>query len=224
MGRKLNMHNPTTLFAGRVTGRPDQMAATGPRPSTQPLPPQPDQQPGPPPQPAPPRRARIGQYLPRAMLGLMFILCMTSSAAEQLPADQNRTMVLGWDCSRPTAIDTYERSSFCSLGRPTPKPGHPTAEYAIAQVTWVSDIEGWDCSAVSTLTTHICGLWGYEKAVPSMSGRTLLKLKPAECDRIVRRGVYKTVQGRVITGIGAPGYTTTQFNNQRPWLGWDTQR
>merc|ERR1711923_626020 len=100
---------------------------------------------------------------------------MSSSAAEQPPADQNRTMVLGWDCSRPTAIDTFERSSFCSLGRPTPKPGHPTAEYAIAQ------------------------------------------LKPAECDRIVRRGVYKTVQGRVITGIGTPGYTTTQFNAR----GWD---
>ena len=66
------------------------------------------------------------------MLGLMFILSVTSSAAEQFPADQNRTMVLGWDCSRPTAIDTFERSSFCSLGRPTPKPGHPTTEYAIA--------------------------------------------------------------------------------------------
>ena len=50
-----NMHNPTTLFAGRVTGRPDQMAATGPPPSTQPQPPHHAQQPGPPLQPAQPQ-------------------------------------------------------------------------------------------------------------------------------------------------------------------------
>ena len=87
----------------------------------------------------------------------------------------------------------------------------------MAQVVWVAHIEGWDCSAVSTLTTHICGLWGYEKAVPSMSGRTLLKLTPAQCNQIVKRGVFKTAQGRTITGISAPGYTTTQYNVR----GWD---
>merc|ERR1711951_73050 len=42
-----NMHNPTTLFAGRVTGRTDQLAATGPPPSTQPQPPHHAQQPRP---------------------------------------------------------------------------------------------------------------------------------------------------------------------------------
>ena len=26
------------------------------------------------------------------------------------------------------------------------------------QVVWIADIEGWDCSALSTLTTHIFGL------------------------------------------------------------------
>ena len=60
----LNRHNPTMLFAGRVTGRTDQLAATGPPPSTQPQPPHHTQQPRPPPQPAQPRRgggAQIGQ-------------------------------------------------------------------------------------------------------------------------------------------------------------------
>ena len=73
------------------------------------------------------------------------------------------------------------------------------------------------CTAISTLTTHICGLWGYEKAVPSMSRRTLEKLTPAQCDRIVKRGTFKTMQGRTIAGISTPGYTTAQFNVR----GWD---
>ena len=51
-----NMHNPTMLFTGRVTGRTDQLAATGPPPSTQTQQPHHDQQPRPPPQPAQPRR------------------------------------------------------------------------------------------------------------------------------------------------------------------------
>ena len=51
-----NMHNPTMLFAGRVTGRTDQLAATGPPPSTQTQQPHHAQQPRPPPQPAQPRR------------------------------------------------------------------------------------------------------------------------------------------------------------------------
>ena len=54
------------------------------------------------------------------------------------------------------------------------------------QVVWIADIEGWDCSALSTLTTHIFGLWGYKKAVPLMSGRTLMKLMPTQCNQIVK--------------------------------------
>ena len=95
-----------------------------------------------------------------------------------LPAAPNNTLVLGWDCSQPAALHAYDRSSFCDLGRPTPKPGHPTATFELAQVVWVAEADAWDCRAVSTTTTHICGLWGYEKAVPSMTDRTILKLTP----------------------------------------------
>ena len=48
---------------------------------------------------------------------------------------------------------------------------------------------------MSTLTTHICGLWGYKKAVPYMSGRTKLILSPSQCHQIVTRGTFKTEQG-----------------------------
>ena len=150
-------------------------------------------------------------------LGLMFLISVMGHAAGHLPTDTNNTLVLGWDCSRPTSLDVFERSSFCHMGQPTPKPGHPTTAYAVAQVVWVADIEGWDCRAISTLTTHICGVWGYEKAVPSMSGRTMMKLTPEQCNLIVKRGLFKTAQGRTITGITAPGYTTTSYNSR----GWD---
>ena len=89
--------------------------------------------------------------------------------------------------------------------------------FELAQVVWAAETDAWDCRAVSTTTTHICGLWGYEKAVPSMTDRTLLKLTPAECYQLSSRGTYKTEQGRVISGITAPGYTTAQFNVR----GWD---
>ena len=131
-------------------------------------------------------------------------------------------MLIGHDCSRPTALDSYDRASFCDLGKPMPKPGHPTATFEIAQVIWISEVEGWMCTAISTLTTHICGLWGYEKAVPSMSRRTLEKLTPAQCDRIVKRGTFKTTQGRTIAGISTPRYTTAQFN-VRGWVGYETE-
>ena len=85
------------------------------------------------------------------------------------------------------------------------------------QVVWIADIEGWNCSALSTLTTHIFGLWGYKKAVPLMSRRTLMKLMPTQCNQIVKWGVFKTAQGWTFTSVTAPSYTTTQYNVR----GWD---
>ena len=84
-------------------------------------------------------------------------------------------------------------------------------------MVWVADTAGWVCHAVSTLTTHICGLWGYEKAVPSMTGRTKMTLSPSQCQQIVDRGTFKTKQGHTISGIMAPGFTTTEYNMR----GWD---
>ncbi|MEL7089161.1 MAG: hypothetical protein AAGL98_12085, partial [Planctomycetota bacterium] len=151
------------------------------------------------------------------MFVLMLFGCVMMDTTAHLPAAQNNSLVLGWDCSRPDALQAYDRSSFCDLGRPSPKPGHPTATFELAQVVWVAEADAWDCRAVSTTTTHICGLWGYEKAVPSMTDRTLLKLTPTQCYQLSSRGIYKTEQGRVISGITAPGYTTAQFNVR----GWD---
>ena len=125
----------------------------------------------------------------RLALGLMCVAMVAVGAEGHLPVNLN-TLLLGYDCSHPTALDAFDRSSFCNLGRPAPKPGHPTASFEVAQVTWISETEGWNCHAVSTLTTHICGLWGYEKAVPSMSDRTLVKLTPAQC-----KGGHGPVQG-----------------------------
>ena len=125
--------------------------------------------------------------------------------------------MLGFDCSRPKYIDAFDHQSFCNLGIPTPKPGHPTAAYEVAQVVWVTDTAGWVYHAVSTLTTHICGLWGYEKAVPSMMGRTKMTLSPSQCQQIVNRGTFKTKQGCTISGIMALGFTITEFNVR----GWD---
>ena len=146
------------------------------------------------------------------LFGIACIAVVVARADGHLPLHPNDTMVIGYDCSRPTALDVYDRNSFCDLGRPAPKHGHPTATFEIAQVIWISEVEGWLCTTISTLTTHICGLWGYKKVVPSMSRQTLKKLTPAQCDMIVKRGTFKTEQGRTVSGITIPRYTTAQFN------------
>ena len=90
--------------------------------------PQPDHQPQPPPGPAQHQgggRALPGGWISRVALGLMFIISVMGNAAGHLPTDTNNTLVLGWDCSRPTLLDVFERSLFCHMGQPTPKPGHP---------------------------------------------------------------------------------------------------
>ena len=50
-----------------------------------------------------------------------------------------------------------------------------------------------------------------------MTDRTLLKLTPAQCHQVATKGLYKTEQGRVLTGITDPGYTTAEYNQ----CGWD---
>ncbi|MEC7493086.1 MAG: hypothetical protein VYB01_09385, partial [Pseudomonadota bacterium] len=166
---------------------------------------------------SPKRTGLTGGFITRVCFFMMLFGGVLMETAVHLPAAPNSSLILGWDCSRPDALQSFDRSSFCDLGRPTPRPGHPTATFQLAQVVWTSEIDAWDCRAVSTTTTHICGLWGYEKAVPSMTERTLLKLSPAECYQLSSRGTYKTEQGRVLSGIAAPGYSTAQFNLR----GWD---
>ena len=80
----LNMYNPTMLFAGRVTSRTNQQAATGSPPSTQTQQPLHLMQPLPPQQLAQLRRgsgARVGQYLPRLMLGMILLIGVAGSTA-----------------------------------------------------------------------------------------------------------------------------------------------
>merc|ERR1711929_72582 len=137
--------------------------------------------PDPPRRQSPKRAGLAGGFIARVMFFMMLFGGVLMETIAHLPAAPNNSLTLGWDCSRPDALQAYDRSSFCDLGRPTPRPGHPTAMFQLAQVVWTSEIDAWDCRAVSTTTTHICGLWGYEKAVPSMTERTMLKLSPAEC-------------------------------------------
>ena len=89
------------------------------------------------------------------MLAMLFFGSVMVTVDGHLPASPNNTLIHGWDCSRPTFLDTYDRASFCDLGKPTAKLGHPTAEFEIAQGVWVAEANAWDCCAVYTTTTHI---------------------------------------------------------------------
>merc|ERR1711951_302348 len=148
--------------------------------------------PDPPRRQSPKRAGLTGGFIARVMFFMMLFGGVLMETTAHLPAAPNNSLTLGWYCSRPDALQAYDRSSFCDLGRPTLRPGHPTAMFELAQVVWTSKTDAWDCRAVSTTTTHICGLWGYEKAVPSMTERALLKLSPAECYQLSSRGTYKT--------------------------------
>ena len=120
----------------------------------------------------------------------MTVCLMTGVAQTQshLPLHPNDNMVLGYDCSRPTALDVYDRTSFCDLSRPTPKPGHPTAAFKIAQVIWVSDVEGWMCTAISNyLRLPIRDL---ERPIrPVLDG---LQLAEANHPNWSRRGMFRS--------------------------------
>ena len=105
------------------------------------------------------RPAVMGGLFGRLMLGLFLCLQATHVAYAHLPVHVNNTNMLRFDCSKPKYIDAFDCQSFCNLGVPTPKPGHPTASYKVAQVVWVADTTGWVCHAMipSHPTSVGCG-------------------------------------------------------------------
>ena len=135
----LNMHNPTMLFAGRVTSRTNQQAATGSPPSTQTQQPLHLVQPLPPQQLAQLRRgsgARVSQYLPRLMLGMILLIGVAGSTAGGWPChigqstprlDQpgNHSIAGAWAAHRSTSdsLSSFSAPSRSDLSMPGPQAG-----------------------------------------------------------------------------------------------------
>ena len=101
----------------------------------------------------------MGGLFGRLMLGLFLCSQASHVTYAHLPVHVNNTDMLGFDCLQPKYINAFDQQSFSNLGIPTPKPGHPTAAFEVAQAVWVADTAGWVCHAVSTLTTHITRRW-----------------------------------------------------------------
>ena len=156
------------------------------------------------------------------ILGL--IAMTTVDGVNSLPSGPvgNHTEILAYDCRAPSFLARYDRRTFCRTGTLQPGEEGPDANYptttnpttwvALAQENWVSSRSGWICSGVKTLTAHICGLWGYEKALPTLSTSELMEISTQNCAAVVTSGQYKTEQGKLLTGILAPGSSSISYN------------
>ena len=95
-----------------------------------------------------------------------------------------------WDCQQPTSTAVYDGLEFC--GPPTSgATGQRSHEVLLAQAVTRHRAEGFKCEATRTTRSHICGAFSYEKALPSLTSTTQLKLSESECRDIFYNGVFR---------------------------------
>ena len=161
------------------------------------------------------------------ILGLMVMMAMDGVHTVPIGPVGNHTEILAYDCRAPSFLARYDRRTFCRTGTLQPGEASPDTDYptttnptmwvALAQENWVSSRSGWVCSGVKSLTAHICGLWGYDKALPTLSTSELMEISTQNCAAVVTSGQFKTEQGKLLTGILAPGSSSISYNE----IGYD---
>ena len=95
-----------------------------------------------------------------------------------------------WDCQKPTSTAVYDGLEFCG----TPMSGAASRrshEVLLAQAVTRHRADGFKCEATRTTRSHICGAFSYEKALPSLTSTTQLKLSESECRDLFYNGVFR---------------------------------
>ena len=114
------------------------------------------------------------------------MLSILTLAAAAPPARE----LAAWDCNNPTSIRVFDGETMC--GQQTP-PAMQTSKLAatIAQVVNRHTAEGFRCQARRTTTSHVCGAFSYEKALPELTETIQMRLSVADCRTLVYTGNFR---------------------------------
>ena len=118
-----------------------------------------------------------------------------------------------WDCNNPTSIRVFDSETMCS--QQSPPAMQPNGQAAIiAQVVNRHTTEGFRCQARRTTTSHVCGAFSYEKALPELTETIQLRLSIADCRTLVYTGNFRDSSNGVVSeklggGMGAWHFVRT---------------
>ena len=115
---------------------------------------------------------------------------MTSGANARALADRHAAQVEVWDCQHPLSTAVYDGQMFCRPAGVSQQP-QQTQQVVLAQVVERHSAEGFNCEAVRTTRSHICGAFSYEKALPSMTSTTQLQLAESDCHKLFYNGMFR---------------------------------
>ena len=106
---------------------------------------------------------------------LSIIAVLAGPAAATVSQDRHAARIEVWDCQQPTSTAVYNGLEFCGA-TPTSAASQRVHDVLLAQVVTCHHAEGFKCKAMHTTRSHICGAFSYEKALPSLTSTTQLKL------------------------------------------------
>ena len=102
------------------------------------------------------------------------------------------------DCRQPKQTRYGLRSTVCNISAEvtTEQPLKPTM---ILLRSSTQELKGYSCRKVVTTSTSICGAYSHYKSMEPMTVLTPVKMSPDACRDILKRGLYKTEDGKVIS-------------------------
>ena len=102
------------------------------------------------------------------------------------------------DCRQPKRTRYGLRSTVCNISAEvtTEQPLKPTM---ILLRSSTQELKGYSCRKVVTTSTSICGAYSHYKSMEPMTVLTPVKMAPDACRDILKRGLYKTEDGKVIS-------------------------
>ena len=121
---------------------------------------------------------------------LSIIAVLVGPAAATNIQERHPARIAVWDCQQPTSTAVYDELEFCAPAT-AELAGQRSREVLLAQAITRHKAEGFKCEATRTTRSHICGAFSYEKALPSLTSTTQLKLSESECRDIFYNGVFR---------------------------------
>ena len=121
---------------------------------------------------------------------LSIIAVLVGPAAATNLQERHPARIAVWDCQQPTSTAVYDELEFCAPVT-AELAGQRSHEVLLAQAITRHKAEGFKCEATRTTRSHICGAFSYEKALPSLTSTTQLKLSESECREIFYNGVFR---------------------------------
>ena len=126
----------------------------------------------------------ITPNLPTCMtiVGVMLIGLPTQTRAYSYPY---------YDCTKPSSLHTYDRSSLCATPV-DPLNENPETNWQLLQVSRSVEISGFACNVRKSLFQGYCGVWGHTKLGGPPSVLTSYPVTRAECEQMIATRKFVT--------------------------------